>query len=326
MLFLSRMLDGLTGGNISVAQAYIADVTDEKNRAKGFGLIGAAFGLGFIFGPAAGGVLSAYGFAVPAFTAAGLSFLSFLGVLFLLPESLSQAQRLALAAKKKAEFTLRNLWETLSRPRVGPLLNIRFFYGLAFAGFQTIFPLYAQYKLGLDARGTGFILTYVGVLIVLVQGVGIGWITTRFRDRDLLVGSLALMAVSMFLWALVPTLWLLLVVLIPLAVSGGILNTVLNSALSKAVYPEEVGGTLGISASLESLTRVLAPAAAGYLLGALGTWAPGAAGGLIMLGVVAYAWQRLVINPDPVLPPRGPSNPTGELAPVPVEAHSGRSA
>jgi len=304
MLFASRLLDGFTGGNISVAQAYITDITDERNRARGLGLIGAAFGLGFIIGPAVGGVLSVYGFAVPAFVAAGLSLISILGVVFFLPESLTSEARAQLVRKTRQEFSLKNLWAALNRPRVGPLFHVRFFYGLAFATFQTIFPLYAQFKLGLDARGTGFVLTYVGVLVVFVQGFFVGWLAARFNEYRLILWAMILMTVSLFAWSIVPNLIILLIVLAPLAFAAGVLNTLLNSVLSKSVYPEEVGGTLGISASLESLTRVISPSAGGYLLGGLGAWAPGVVSGLIMLWTVSYTWRRLIINPDPPLPGR----------------------
>jgi DHA1 family tetracycline resistance protein-like MFS transporter len=112
------------------------------------------------------------------------------------------------------------------------------------------------------------------------------------------------MGVSLFLWALAPSVAALLVILAPLAFAAGVLNTLLNSTLSKAVYSEEVGGTLGLSASLESLTRVISPSFGGYLLGSIGPWAPGIAGGLIMIWTVSYAWRRLIRRPDPPLPPR----------------------
>lgn len=304
MLFASRILDGFTGGNISVAQAYITDITDENNRAKGLGMLGAAFGLGFIIGPAVGGVLSVYGFATPAFVAAGLSLISILGVMLFLPESLTDAARSALANREQQKFSIENLWQTINRPRVGPILNVRFFYGLAFATFQTIFPLYAQYKLGLDARSTGFVLTYVGILVVFVQGFLVGWLASRYNEYRLIFLATLLMTVSLFAWAAAPNLLFVLVILAPLALAAGTLNTLLNSTLSKAVYPEEVGGTLGISASLESLTRVISPTAGGLLLGSLGAWAPGLVSGLIMIWTVSYAWRRLVQNPDPPLPPR----------------------
>ncbi len=304
MLFFSRILDGFTGGNISVAQAYIADISDERNRARNFGLIGVAFGLGFIFGPATGGALSVYGFSVPALVAALLSALSLLGVVFLLPESLRPEARTSLATRKREEFTLRNLWQALSRPQAGPLLSIRFFFGLAFSMFQTIFPLYAEYRLGLDARSTGLVLAYVGMLVVLVQGVAIGQLTARFQERTLIVSALVLMMLALLMWAITPDLPVLLVVLIPLAFAGGVLNTVLNSSLSKAVHPEEVGGILGLSASLESLTRIISPSVGGYLLGTIGAWAPGIFSALVVTGVAFFAWQRLIVRPDPPLPAR----------------------
>lgn len=304
MLFVSRVIDGFTGGNISVAQAYITDLTNENNRAKGLGLLGAAFGLGFIIGPAVGGILSVYGFAVPAFVAAGFSMVSILGVLFFLTESLTPEARVDLEKQARQSFSIRTLWQAINRPRVGPILHVRFFYGLAFAIFQTIFPLYALYRFDLDARNTGFILTYVGILVVFVQGFLVGWLASRFDENRLIFLTTVIMGISLFAWALAPSVAALLVILAPLAFAAGILNTLLNSTLSKAVYTEEVGGTLGLSASLESLTRVISPSFGGYLLGSIGAWAPGIAGGAIMIWTVSYAWRRMVRKPDPPLPPR----------------------
>ncbi len=304
ILFASRLLDGLTGGNISVAQAYITDITDESNRAQGLGLIGAAFGLGFILGPAIGGVLSTYGYAVPALAAAGFSLIAFLLVIFLLPESLTLEERQKLQSQEQRQFSIHALVMALRRPLVGPLLNIRFFFGLAFSMFQTIFALFALYKLNLDARQTGFVLAYVGLLSVLVQGFAVGRIGKRFRENQIIFVSSAVMAVSLLFWSFTPGVWFLIIILAPLAIAGGIMNTILNSSLSKSVYAEEVGGTLGLGASVESLTRVIAPSVGGFLLGQLGTWAPGVLSAVVMGWVVFYTWRRLIINPDPPLAPR----------------------
>ena len=294
MLFFARMLDGFTGGNISVAQAYISDVTDEKNRSKGLGLIGAAFGLGFIFGPAMGGALSNLGFAAPALAAAVLSLLSFLGVIFFLPESLSPQARIELAKKAKEEFTLQLLWRALHRPLMGPLLQVRFLFGLAFSTFNSIFPLYAQKYLNLNASQAAYMLAYFGLLIVLVQGVGIGFFSARLAESKLIFWSNILLGLTLLGWAFFPNLIGILILGLPLALSGGILSTIINSVLTKVVPTEEIGGTLGLSASLESLTRVIAPTAGGWMLGALGSWGPGIFAAVIMAGAVIISGQYIL--------------------------------
>jgi DHA1 family tetracycline resistance protein-like MFS transporter len=315
ILFASRILDGVTGGNISVAQAYITDITDEENRAQGLGLIGAAFGLGFIIGPAVGGALSAgERYAIPAFFAAVLAFLNWIAVYLWLPESLTDEIKAQLAKQPaKAILSLTELWQAMRRPRFGPLLHVRLWYGLAFATFTGVFALYAQYRLGLDATQTGYILAYVGLLIVLVQGVAIGRLVKRFSENRLIFWAVIVLTVSLLGWAFAPNVWLLLVILAPIAFASGVLNTVINSAITKSVYPEEVGGALGVATSIESLTRVIGPATGGFLLGALGAWAPGVIGALIMLWLISFVWRRLIVNPDPPLPGRG-DGPAAEEA------------
>jgi len=293
ILFVARILDGLTGGNISVAQAYISDVTDARNRAKGLGMIGAAFGLGFIIGPASGGLLSQWGYAVPAFVAAGLVTINLIMVALWLPESLTPEKRASMTEKKPA-ITLSALFDALKRPFTGPLLITRFFFGLAFAIFQTIFALYA---LRLGATETGFILTYVGVLSVVVQAGVVGRLSQRFRDDLLIFASVGIMAFSLLGWSLTPSVTVLLIILAPTAFAGGILNTVLSSALTKAVAPQEIGGILGLSASIESATRVIAPTLGGFLLERLGAWSPGAFGVVLLSGLFIYVWITIFNHP-----------------------------
>ena len=297
VLFAARIFDGITGGNISVAQAYIADVTDEKSRAKGMGMIGAAFGLGFIFGPATGGFLSQWGYAVPAFAAAGLVTFNLLMVYFWLPESLTPEKRAELAKTEKPKLTLGTLFAALKRPFSGSLLITRFFFGLAFAIFQTIFSLYALRRFNLAAQQTGYILTYVGVLSVIVQGGLVGKLSERFREDWLITASVGVMALSLLGWAFVPSVTMLLVVLAPIALAGGILNTVVSSALTKTVQPQEIGGILGLSASIESLTRVIAPTLGGILLERLGAWSPGVFSAIVLTGLFVYVWITVFNHP-----------------------------
>lgn len=312
MLFAARILDGLTGGNLSVAQAYISDVTDAKNRAKGLGLIGAAFGIGFIIGPVTGGILSQYGYNVPAFVAAGLAFINFIMIYAWLPESLTKEMRDQIGEQKKPAVTLDALVTALKRPFTGSLLITRFFFSLAFAIFQTIFSLYALTKFNLTARDTGFVLTYVGVLSVIVQGFLVGRLTDRFREDHLIVFAVGLMAISLAGWALAPSVFWLLVVLAPTSISGGILNTLLSSTLSKAVAMQEVGGILGLSASVESSTRIIAPVLGGALLEKVGAWSPGAFGAIVMTGVTIYVVTKILNHPIVI------SLQIQKLTPVPV--------
>jgi DHA1 family tetracycline resistance protein-like MFS transporter len=294
ILFISRILDGLTGGNITVAQAYIADISTAENRAKSMGLVGAAFGLGFIIGPATGGILSQWGFNLPAFSAAVVSFINLILIFFVLPESLVGEMRDAARLRQKVPFTIHALEEALRRPKVGPLLHVRFFYSLAFATFQTIFALYAQ-AIGLSSQTTGYVLAYVGFLSVITQGGLIGPLTRRYRENVLIITGLWIMSMSLFAWAFTTSLWVLLIVMAPLALSGGVLNTVVQSAISQSVSREEVGGMLGISGSLESFTRVIAPTVGGFLLQSLGLWAPGIFSAILMVWVVIFAYRRIII-------------------------------
>lgn len=297
MLFFARMLDGVTGGNLSVAQAYISDVTDDKNRAKGLGLIGAAFGVGFIIGPVTGGLLSQYGYNVPAFVAAGLALINFILIYAWLPESLTPEKRAQLGEQKKPTVTLDALITTLKRPFTGSILITRFFFSLAFAIFQTIFSLYALAKFNLTARDTGLVLTYVGILSVFVQGFLVGRLTNRFREDHLIAFAVGLMAISLVGWALAPSVFWLLIVLTPTSLSGGILNTLLSSTLTKSVASQEIGGILGLSASIESSTRIIAPILGGALLEKIGTWSPGAFGAVIMVGVTIYVYTNILNHP-----------------------------
>lgn len=296
MLFVSRIIDGLTGGNLSVAQAYISDVTDEKSRSKGLGMIGAAFGLGFIIGPVTGGLLSQWGYAVPAFAAATISFINLILIYAWLPESLTAEKRSQMTEKRPA-ITLKALLVAFQRPFTGSILITRFFFGLAFAIFQTIFSLYALAKFNLTARDTGFVLTYVGVLSVIVQGFLVGRLTSRFREDVLITVSVVLMGISLLGWALAPSLLWLYIIMTPTALSGGLLNTLLSSTLTKAVEPQEIGGILGLSSAVESSTRIIAPIVGGVLLQRIGVWAPGTFGAVVMVGVSIYVFIKIYNHP-----------------------------
>ena len=293
MLFLGRMLDGLTGANFVVAQSYISDVTDSKNRARGLGLTGAAFGLGFIIGPALGGALSEISYSAPAFVAAGVALTNIALVLLFLPETLTPERKAELADKPRSGFTIRRLQEALQKPLFGNVLVIRFFFWFAFAIFQGTFTQWGLLALDLTPQINGYILGYVGIVSVLVQVGLIGPLTRRFPEVRLVVWALAAAAVCLPLWSASSSVAMLVVVLAPLGVAVAVENTVVSSLISKSVTPDEIGGAFGLSGGLQSAGSIVAPVLGGVLLQSVGTWAPGVVAGIIVAALVPYAYIRL---------------------------------
>lgn len=263
LLFVARILDGISGGNIATAQAYISDITDEKGRAKAFGLIGAAFGLGFMLGPAIGGILSqGDNYHIPAFVAAAISLFSLLLTIFVLPESLPKEKRSV--QRKPRIIDAHALRRALGYEQLGLLLLIFFILNIAQAGFQGLFALFGQRQFNFGARETGYVLAYVGVLAVLVQGGGIGPIVRRFGERRTLQAGLALGACGL-VWAGFTVNWLiLLLALLPVAIGLGVAVPAANSMITRESPPDERGQILGISQSFAALARVLGPLLAGW--------------------------------------------------------------
>lgn len=294
LLFLSRILDGLTGGNISVAQAYITDVTDESTRAKGLGMVGAAFGIGFIIGPAFGGFLSNWGYTVPAYAAFAVALTNLVLVYLILPESLTAEKRAAMRAQVTSSFNLLSLWHSLSRPKVGALFKMRFFFVLGSGMFQNIFSLYAAgAPLSLNAQQTGYLLTYVGLLSAIIQGGIMGQLTKRFSEIQLALVSAALLTAALFGWALAQSVPSFMVVIAVYSFAASVLGTMISTLLTKSVEPFEVGQVLGMGASYDSLTRILSPTLGGWLLSQFGGSGPGLFSGILMACVAVYMWRNL---------------------------------
>jgi DHA1 family tetracycline resistance protein-like MFS transporter len=272
MLFAARALAGACAGNVAAAQAYIADITTPEERAKGMGLIGAAFGLGFIIGPALGGLLAGNDpvtadIETPAWVAAGLSFLALWGVILFLPESLPADLRGMHGGPRSRLKAIRNV---LGRPVLSRLILIFFLVILAFAGMESTFALWAIEQFGWGPGQVGYVFAYVGVLSAILQGGLIGRLARRFGEERLLLCGLALIGTGLLAMLFAHSIPRLAFAVSALALGMGLTQPSLNSLISRRAGREEQGEVLGVSQSVGSLSRVLGPAAAGFLFAQFG--------------------------------------------------------
>lgn len=283
-LFVARTFAGVCGANISTATAYIADVTAPEDRAKGMGMIGAAFGLGFIFGPAIGGVLSKFGFAVPMFFAAALSAANIAFASARLKEPLTDSNMRS--ANRTRRFDLVALKATLGDRRTRMATLLFFIVTLAITQMEVTFALFMQARHGLGAQGAGWCLAYLGTIMVLIQGGLIGRLSKRFGEGPLVIAGPLIMAIGLVILASGTTLTMALVALTLLAVGNGITNPSLSSLASKGAAPERRGATMGIYQSAGSAARVLGPPIAGWAYDRHGLSVPF----LISAGFSAFAF------------------------------------
>ncbi|MDT5155781.1 MAG: hypothetical protein QOC99_501 [Acidobacteriota bacterium] len=259
MLFAGRIIDGITGGNISTAQAYIADVTTEENRAKGMGLIGAAFGMGFIFGPAIGGILSRWGTDVPFLFAGGLALANAVLLYFVLPETVTPDHPARVSA---ATGRWSQLLRAVRQSRLAFVLAIYFLFITAFSIMTSTFGLFTLYRFGFDAHDTGWIFAFVGVCGAVIQGGLIGRLVKAFGELPLVVVGALLFTTSLLVipWTGPHTGTATLLAMGALfAVGNGLATPSLTSLASKSAGAGEQGGVLGITQSVASLARVVGP-------------------------------------------------------------------
>ena len=265
LLFFGRIFDGVTGGNISTAQAYIADVTSKKNRAKGMGLVGAAFGLGFIFGPAIGGILSKFGTHIPFFFVSALALANAITLYFVLPESRKPDKNAELRQNRFSE-----LIESLKDSRFGLVTLLYFLLIVAFSIMTTTFVQYTMYRFDYSAEQNGYLFAYVGVLAILIQGGIFARLVDKFGEIWLTVVGCILLAGSFFAVPYVGPLFggltALLIGIAFFSIGNSLASPALTSLASKEAHDEAQGKTLGILQSAASLARAIGPALSAFLL------------------------------------------------------------
>jgi DHA1 family tetracycline resistance protein-like MFS transporter len=259
MLFAGRIIDGISGGNISTAQAYIADITTPENRAKGMGMIGAAFGLGFTFGPAIGGVLSKWGISVPFIFAGCLALANAVLLYFTLPETVTPDHP---ARASAATGRWSQLFKALKQKRLAFVLAIYFLFVTAFSIMTTSFALFTMYRFGYDAAHNGYLFMYVGILGVVIQGGLIGRLVKAFGELPLVITGALLFAASLFIMPEVgPQAGLLTLLGVGglFAVGNSLATPSLQTLASKSAGRGEQGGVLGVTQSVASLARAVGP-------------------------------------------------------------------
>jgi len=287
-LFAARIFAGIAGANIPTAQAVVADLTTPENRARGMGMVGAAFGLGFIFGPAIGGFLSRYGYAMPAFFASALSLANFVAAWFLLPETLKPEHR---AIERVGRMDA--LRTALARPHLPLLLLIGFLVVAAFSAFESTFALFAERVYAFHASSIGYVFAFVGIVLVIVQGFLVGKVVKRIGEHHIVPASLALVAIGLLMIPGTRSVAALLVANGVMAVGMGFNSPSLMSLVSRYTAAEDQGGVMGLTQSLNSLARIIGPMWGGFAFDHLGIGMPYISAAAVMAVASAISIRAL---------------------------------
>ncbi|MCU1328425.1 MAG: hypothetical protein JWN34_3795 [Bryobacterales bacterium] len=283
MVFLSRIIDGATAGNLSLAQAYIADVTKPEERTKSFAVIGIAFGIGFLIGPALSGFLSQYSYTYPILVAAALSAGSVICTATLLPAvEPHTGGPVGPGGKRVGVLDWKSYGQYFARPALGPLLLQFFFFAFSFSMFVNGFALFAERRFKwhgkpFDAVQVGFILAWVGFLGIIIQGGLVGRLVKRFGELALVRSGFAVTAVTAFWLARITTVPELIANTGVSSFGSGVVRPALTALITHKADKHEQGVVLGLTQSLTSVTQIVAPVLAGALIdrGWLGAWACG---------------------------------------------------
>ncbi|WP_312330597.1 TCR/Tet family MFS transporter [Sphingobacterium sp.] len=255
-LFFGRIIAGLTGASISTASAYIADISTDEDRTKNFGLIGAAFGLGFIIGPVIGGLLGHYGARVPFYFAAILCMVNFLYGLLILPESLDKDKRRSFSWKRANPIGTINFLRKQSK--ISNLVIALILVYVALHAVQSNWHFFTMYKFNWTERTVGLSLGLLGLLLGLVQGILMRWTTPKLGEHKSVYFGLLFYALGLMLFAFTNQGWMMFVFLVPYSL-GGICGPALQSIISKNVPANEQGELQGALSSLVSVTAILGP-------------------------------------------------------------------
>lgn len=280
MLLIARVVGGIGASNIGSAQAVVSDVTPPEKRAAGMGMIGAAIGMGFVVGPALGGLFSAHSTTLPFWIALGLALVNALLVLLLLPETRKKQEG---AVTREGPGILFSAWGKVMRHgAIVSLVLVNLLYTLAFTGMETVFPLLTQKNFGWNATQNGYVFTYVGVLIVVMQGGLVRQLVKRWGERNLMLSGLVLLGAGLIMLIWSSSLALMLVAVGILSIGDGAVTPTSSAVLSLISPTNEQGEILGFAQGLGGLGRTIGPLIAGALF-SVGPGTPFLVGGIFAL-------------------------------------------
>jgi MFS transporter, DHA1 family, tetracycline resistance protein len=299
LLFIGRMTAGIAGAIIPTTNAYIADITSSETRSKGMGLIGVAFGLGFILGPAVGGLLAPFGYEKAPLLASALAGLNLIFAFFKLPESLPPGIR---NVSVDRNVGIKTFWTALTNPHIRLLLLIHFLVIFAVANMEATFALLNEHTYHLSARHTGYLFTVIGLAMSVTQGILIGRAVKRFGEKLCICFGTFIMIFGLVLMPFAPNLPSYYVIIGLLAVGAGINNPSVSGLLSRVTATHEQGKIMGIAQSLSSLGRILGPAWGGFSCGAFGIRWPFISGGLLMGLAFILSLKNLTASGSGILP------------------------
>ena len=290
-LFIARALGGLMAGNISAAFAYVADITTPQNRAKGMGLIGAAFGIGFIIGPAIGGILAGSdpahaNYQMPALIAAIASGLAFVISLIFLSESLTPEMRFSRLNEPTTKI-FDMFRQAISQKELRVLLIVSFLVIFVFASLESMFPIWSRRAMAWGPEQTGYLFAFVGIISAIIQGGFLGFLTKLFGEIRLIIMGTLILAIGMALVPLSNSVELLTCTMALVAIGFSLVSPSLNTAISLRSSATEQGQVMGITRSVTTFSRILGPAWAGLIFGSVGKNWPFFLSALIMVFVLA---------------------------------------
>jgi MFS transporter, DHA1 family, tetracycline resistance protein len=317
VLLLARLIGGLGASNIGSAQAVVADVTAPNERARGMGFIGAAIGLGFVIGPALGGVLAPLGATLPFWVAAGVALVNAMLVALFLPET-RRAVKIEGANKRKSNKGLSIVfsgWRSaVKHPIVLRLVLVNLLFTLAFTAMESIFALFTQHTFGWGASENGYVFTFVGVIVVIMQGGLVGQLVKRWGEQRVLVAGLIMLAAGLLLLAFSSQLSWLLMGLGILSIGDGAVTPTVSTLLSFASTAQTQGETLGFSQGMAGLGRSIAPVIATSAFALGGPTTPFIGSGILVVLAAVLAFTSVSTIHKPEVIASVPDEDTAETA------------